>query len=267
EIILQNSPVTTRLMAVDDAIAEGAMALFGEKYGDEVRVVSMGRGVRGAKSNRAYSVELCGGTHVSSTGDIGLVRVLSDSAVSAGVRRIEALTGEAARRHLTEQDEKLRQAAAILKVQTGDVASRIEALMDERKKLERELMEARKKLALGGGGEGGDESRDIGGVRFLGKVVTGVLPKDLKGLVDAAKASLGSGVAAFIAVGEDGKGSVVVGVTEDLTQKFSAVDLVRAAAEAIGGKGGGGRPDMAQAGGPDGVNAEAAIDAVAAALS
>ena len=266
EIILQNSPVTTRLMAVDDAIAEGAMALFGEKYGDEVRVVSMGTGLRGVKSNRPYSVELCGGTHVASTGDIGLVRVLSDSAVSAGVRRIEALTGEAARRHLTDQDEKLKHVASILKVQTGDVASRIEALMDERRKLERELMEARKKLALGGGGAGGDESRDIGGVRFLGKVVTGVLPKDLKGLVDAAKASLGSGVAAFVAVGEDGKASVVVGVTEDLTSRLSAVDLVRAASEAIGGKGGGGRPDMAQAGGPDGVNADAAIDAVAAAL-
>ncbi|MBU4530425.1 MAG: alanine--tRNA ligase [Hoeflea sp.] len=267
EIILQNSPVTTRLMAVDDAIAEGAMALFGEKYGDEVRVVSMGRGLRGPKSNRTYSVELCGGTHVASTGDIGLVRVLSDSAVSSGVRRIEALTGEAARRHLTEQDENLRQVASLLKVQTGDVAARVEALMDERKKLERELVEARKKLALGGSSEGGDESRDIGGVRFLGKVVTGVLPKDLKGLVDAAKASLGSGVAAFVAVGDDGKASVVVGVTDDLTSKLSAVDLVRAASEAIGGKGGGGRPDMAQAGGPDGVNADAAIDAVAAALS
>ena len=268
EIILQNSPVTTRLMAVDDAIAEGAMALFGEKYGDEVRVVSMGTAAHGVKANRPYSVELCGGTHVAATGEIGLVRVLSDSAVSAGVRRIEALTGEAARQHLSEQDEKLKQVAALLKVQPGDVATRIEALMDERKKLERELTEARKKLALGGGGAaGGDESRDIGGVKYLGKVVTGVAPKDLKGLVDAAKASLGSGVAAFVAVSEDGKASVVVGVTEDLTSRLSAVDLVRAASEAIGGKGGGGRPDMAQAGGPDGVNANAAIDAVAAALS
>ncbi|KGF67481.1 alanyl-tRNA synthetase [Hoeflea sp. BAL378] len=266
EIIRQNSPVSTRLMAVDDAIAEGAMALFGEKYGDEVRVVSMGTGVRGVKSNRPYSVELCGGTHVAATGEIGLVRVLSDSAVSAGVRRIEALTGEAARQHLIEQDERLRQVAAMLKVQTGDVAQRIEALMDERKKLERELMEARKKLALGGGSAGGDESRVINGVTYLGKVVTGVLPKDLKGLVDAAKSSLGSGVAAFVAVSEDGKASVVVGVTEDLTKTLSAVDLVRAASEAIGGKGGGGRPDMAQAGGPDGDKAQAAIDAVAAAL-
>ena len=266
EIILQNSPVTTRLMAVDDAIAEGAMALFGEKYGDEVRVVSMGTATRGAKSNRPYSVELCGGTHVGATGEIGLVRVLSDSGVSAGVRRIEALTGEAARQHLADQDEKLRQVASLLKVQPGDVPSRIEALMDERKKLERELTEARKKLALGGSGAGGDESRDIGGVKYLGKVVTGVLPKDLKGLVDAAKTSLGSGVAAFVAVSEDGKASVVVGVTEDLTSRLSAVDLVRAASEAIGGKGGGGRPDMAQAGGPDGANANAAVDAVAAAI-
>ncbi|AKI00289.1 alanyl-tRNA synthetase [Hoeflea sp. IMCC20628] len=266
EIILQNSPVKTRLMAVDDAIAEGAMALFGEKYGDEVRVVSMGTATHGDKANRPYSVELCGGTHVAATGDIGLVRVLSDSAVSSGVRRIEALTGDAARRHLADQDEKLRQVAALLKVQPGDVATRVEALMDERKKLERELMETRKKLALGGSGGDGDESRDIGGVRYLGKVVNGVLPKDLKGLVDAAKTSLGSGVAAFVAVGEDGKASVVVGVTEDLTSRLSAVDLVRAASEAIGGKGGGGRPDMAQAGGPDGVNADAAIDAVAAAI-
>lgn len=267
EIILQNSPVTTRLMAVDDAIAEGAMALFGEKYGDEVRVVSMGIALRGAKANRPYSVELCGGTHVGATGEIGLVRVLSDSAVSAGVRRIEALTGEAARRHLAEQDETLKQAAGALKAQPSDVVARIEALIDERRKLERELSETRKKLALGGGsGAGGDETRDIGGVKYLGKVVTGVPAKDLKGLVDAAKSALGSGVAAFIAVGEDGKASVVVGVTEDLTARLSAVDLVRVASDTLGGKGGGGRPDMAQAGGPDGGRADKAVEAVAAAL-
>ncbi|WP_299862516.1 alanine--tRNA ligase [uncultured Hoeflea sp.] len=267
EIILQNSPVTTRLMAVDDAIAEGAMALFGEKYGDEVRVVSMGTALRGAKANRPYSVELCGGTHVGATGEIGLVRVLSDSAVSAGVRRIEALTGEAARRHLAEQDETLKQAAGALKAQPSDVVARIEALIDERRKLERELSETRKKLALGGGsGTGGDETRDIGGVKYLGKVVTGVPAKDLKGLVDAAKSALGSGVAAFIAVGEDGKASVVVGVTEDLTARLSAVDLVRVASDTLGGKGGGGRPDMAQAGGPDGGSADKAVEAVAAAL-
>jgi len=267
EIILQNSPVTTRLMGVDDAIAEGAMALFGEKYGDEVRVVSMGQGVVGRKANRPYSVELCGGTHVRATGDIGLVRVLSDSAVSAGVRRIEALTGEAARRHLSEQDERLRDAASLLKVQPGDVVGRIQSLMEERKRLERELAEARKKLALSGGSEGDSASREVGGVKYLGKVVTGVEPRDLKGLVDAAKASLGSGVAAFIAVAADGKASVVVGVTEDLTARMSAVDLVRVAAEALGGKGGGGRPDMAQAGGPDGGKADAAIDAIAAVLA
>jgi alanyl-tRNA synthetase len=269
DFIRQNAPVETRIMTPDDARGIGAQALFGEKYGDEVRVVSMGTlgGSGKGRDGETYSLELCGGTHVRQTGDIGLVRGLGDSASSAGVRRIEALT-DAARQHLTEQDEKLRQAASLLKVQPGDVPSRIEALMDERRKLERELTEARKKLALGGGGAaGGDESLDIGGVKYLGKVVTGVAPKELKGLVDAAKASLGSGVAAFVAVSEDGKASVVVGVTEDLTSRLSAVDLVRAASEAIGGKGGGGRPDMAQAGGPDGVNANAAIDAVAAALS
>ncbi|PWW04413.1 alanyl-tRNA synthetase [Hoeflea marina] len=266
EIIRQNSPVTTRLMAVDDAIAEGAMALFGEKYGDEVRVVSMGTGISGAKANRPYSVELCGGTHVRATGDIGLVKVLSDSGVSAGVRRIEALTGEAARRYLIEQDERLRELAAMLKVQPADVAGRVEALMDERKKLERELAEAKKKLALGGSATGGDESRDVGGVKYLGKVVHGVAPKDLKGLVDAGKASVGSGVVAFVGVGEDGKASVAIGVTDDLTARLSAVDLVRAASEALGGKGGGGRADMAQAGGPDGDKADAAIEAVAAAI-
>ncbi|MEW9836601.1 alanine--tRNA ligase [Mesorhizobium marinum] len=270
EIVVQNSPVTTRLMTVDDAIAEGAMALFGEKYGDEVRVVSMGTGVHGAKANRPYSVELCGGTHVSATGDIGLVRIVSDGAVSAGVRRIEALTGEAARRHLDEQDRRLKSVAAALKVAPGDVFARVEALMDERKKLERELSDARKKLALGGGGSaasgGASENEVVNGVGFLGKSVSGVAPKDLKSLADAGKTSLGSGVVVFVGTGEDGKASVVVGVTDDLTQRFSAVDLVRTASAALGGQGGGGRPDMAQAGGPDASKAADAIAAVKAAL-
>ncbi|OCP03443.1 MULTISPECIES: alanine--tRNA ligase [unclassified Ensifer] len=269
EIIVQNTPVTTRLMSVDDAIAEGAMALFGEKYGDEVRVVSMGRGVHGSKANRPYSVELCGGTHVSATGDIGLVRVVSESAVGAGVRRIEALTGEAARAYLNEQDERVKTLANTLKVQPGDVLGRVEALLDERRKLERELTEAKKKLALGGGGEAGsaDAARDIAGVRFLGKVVSGVEPKDLKSLADDGKKSLGSGVVAFVGVSGDGKASAVVAVTDDLTSKLSAVDLVRVASAALGGKGGGGRPDMAQAGGPDGEKAAEAIEAVAVALA
>ncbi|TPL51588.1 alanine--tRNA ligase [Mesorhizobium sp. B2-4-6] len=269
EIVVQNSPVTTRLMSVDDAIAEGAMALFGEKYGDEVRVVSMGTGLHGAKANRPYSVELCGGTHVRSTGDIGLVRILSDSAVAAGVRRIEALTGEAARRHLDEQDRRLKAAAATLKISPADVPLRVEALLEERKKLEKELSEARKKLALGGGSAVADApaaNETVAGVGFLGKAVTGVAPKDLKPLADAGKKTLGSGVVVFVGAGEDNKASVVVGVTDDLTGRFSAVDLVRVASAALGGQGGGGRPDMAQAGGPDASKANDAIAAVKAAL-
>ncbi|TPI61681.1 alanine--tRNA ligase [Mesorhizobium sp. B3-1-7] len=269
EIVVQNSPVTTRLMSVDDAIAEGAMALFGEKYGDEVRVVSMGTGLHGAKANRPYSVELCGGTHVRSTGDIGLVRILSDSAVAAGVRRIEALTGEAARRHLDEQDRRLKAAAATLKISPADVPLRVEALLEERKKLEKELTEARKKLALGGGSAVADApaaNETVAGVGFLGKAVTGVAPKDLKPLADAGKKTLGSGIVVFVGAGEDNKASVVVGVTDDLTARFSAVDLVRVASAALGGQGGGGRPDMAQAGGPDASKANDAIAAVKAAL-
>ncbi|OCJ04264.1 alanine--tRNA ligase [Rhizobium sp. AC44/96] len=268
EIILQNSPVTTRLMSVDDARAEGAMALFGEKYGDEVRVVSMGQGLHGAKTGKPYSIELCGGTHVSATGDIGLVRILGDSAVSSGVRRLEAVTGEAARAYLAEQDERVKAIAGALKVQPGEVLSRVEALMDERRKLEKELADAKRKLAMGGGqGGSADAVRDVAGVKFLGKAISGVDPKDLKGLADDGKASLGSGIVALIGVGEDGKASAVVAVTPDLTGRFSAVDLVRVASAALGGKGGGGRPDMAQAGGPDGSKADDAIEAVALALA
>jgi alanyl-tRNA synthetase len=277
-IILQNSPVTTRLMAVDDAIAEGAMALFGEKYGDEVRVVSMGTAQAGDKvgdeAGKPYSIELCGGTHVGATGEIGLVRVVGESAVGAGVRRLEALTGEAARAYLSEQDERVRLLAASLKVQPGDVVARVEQLVDERRRLERELSEAKKRLALGGGGTGigggdnaGNGAQSVAGVQLLARVVHGVEPKDLKGLADEGKTSLGSGVVMFVSVAEDGKASVVVAVTGDLTEKHSAVELVRAASAALGGKGGGGRADMAQAGGPDGDKAQAAIDAVAAALA
>lgn len=268
EIVVQNGPVTTRLMSVDDAIAEGAMALFGEKYGDEVRVVSMGTGVAGDKAGKPYSVELCGGTHVGATGDIGLVRLVSEGAVAAGVRRIEALTGEAARKHLDEQDRRLKAVAATLKISPADVPARVEALLDERKKLEKELTEARKKLALGDRSPAGvpAENETIAGVGFLGKAVSGVAPKDLKPLADAGKKSLGSGVVVFVGAGEDNKASVVVGVTDDLTGRFSAVDLVRVASAALGGQGGGGRPDMAQAGGPDASKAENAIAAVKAAL-
>jgi alanyl-tRNA synthetase len=267
-IVVQNSPVTTRLMAVDDAIAEGAMALFGEKYGDEVRVVSMGTAIEGDKAGKSYSTELCGGTHVAATGDIGLVRLLNEGAVASGVRRIEAVTGEAARRHLDEQDRRLKAVAAALKVSPADAVARVEALVEERRKLERELNEARRKLALGGGGAGGtNEAEAVAGLSFVGRTVTGVSPKDLKPLADEAKQQVGSGVVVFIGVAEDGKASAVVGVTEDLTGRISAVDLVRVASAALGGQGGGGRPDMAQAGGPDGSQADAAIAAVKTALT
>jgi alanyl-tRNA synthetase len=267
EIVLQNAPVTTRLMAVDDAIAEGAMALFGEKYGDEVRVVSMGTAQRGDKAGRIYSIELCGGTHVGATGDIGLLRVVSEGAVAAGVRRIEALTGEGARRHLDEQERRLKQIAAALKVAPADAAARVEAVLEERRKFEKDLADARKKLALGGGGTPAPEANEtVAGTGFVGRVVSGVSPKDLKPLADEGKKVLGSGVVVFVGSGEDGKASVVVAVTDDLTKRFNAVDLVRVASAALGGQGGGGRPDMAQAGGPDGSKGRDAIKAVKAAM-
>ncbi|MDJ0932067.1 alanine--tRNA ligase [Breoghania sp.] len=267
-IILQNAPVETRLMAVDDAIESGAMALFGEKYGDEVRVVSMGTAQDGEKGGKTYSLELCGGTHVRRTGDIGLVNLVHESAVAAGVRRIEAFTGEAARRHLEEQDQRLREVAGILRVSQNEVSQRVTSLMDERRKLEKELAEVRKKLVLGGGGGASADAvvREVGSVKLMARAVEGISPKDLKGLVDEAKTSLGSGIVAIAGVSEDGKAGLVVGVTKDLTDRYNAADLVRAGSAALGGKGGGGRPDMAQAGGPDGTKAEAALDAIEAAL-
>lgn len=268
EIVRQSSPVETRLMAVDDAREMGAMALFGEKYGDEVRVVSMGTATRGDKSGDTYSLELCGGTHVANTGEIGLIRLLGESAVSSGVRRIEALTGEAALNYLVEQEQRVKDIATTLKVPPHNTVDRVAQLMDERKKLERELADAKKQLALGGGAGGSAASAiDVNGIQFLGQVVENIAAKELKGLVDDAKQSLKSGVVAIAGVSEDGKAGVVVGVTDDLTDKFSAVELVRIASEAVGGKGGGGRPDMAQAGGPDGDKAQAAIDAIEASLA
>ena len=266
-IVIQNAPVSTRLMSVDDAIAEGAMALFGEKYGDEVRVVSMGTAIASEKSGKPYSIELCGGTHVNATGDIGLVRILGESAVGAGVRRVEAVTGAAALAYLAEQDERVKTLASALKVQPGEVVSRVEALVEERRKLERELAETKRRLAMGGSqGGGASEVREVAGTKYLGKVLEGIDARDLKGLADEGKASLGSGVVTLVGVSADGKASAVVAVTEDLTDRFSAVELVRIASAALGGKGGGGRPDMAQAGGPDGSNAKEAVEAVAGAL-
>ena len=235
--IRTNAEVTTRLMTPDDAVAAGAMALFGEKYGDEVRVLSMGR----LDDAASYSVELCGGTHVHATGDIALFKVVSESAVSSGVRRIEALTGEAARLWLADRDDKLKAAAAALKTAPDDVPARIAALVEQSRKLERELADAKKALALGGGGgaaKAGPEQ--IGSVAFIGQVIEGLDPKELRGLVDENKKSLGSGISAIIAV-NDGRASIAAGVTDDLTGQYNAVDLVRAGVEALGGKGGGGR--------------------------
>jgi alanyl-tRNA synthetase len=259
-VIRQNSDVTTRLMPTSQAMDAGAEALFGEKYGEEVRVLTMGDD---PAARKPFSVELCGGTHVRRLGDIGLFTILSDSAVAAGVRRIEALTSEGARRWLSDQAELARQAAAALKTSTADLPARLTQLTEERRRLERELSDARKALALAGPARDStaDSVKTIAGVKIIARVVEGVSAKDLKSLADEAKAKLGSGVVALAAVA-DGRASLVVGVTDDLTAKISAVDLVKLGAEALGGKGGGGRPDMAQAGGPDGVRAGDALAAI-----
>ncbi|WP_338504192.1 alanine--tRNA ligase [Sphingomonas kaistensis] len=255
--IRHNQPVTTRLMSPDEAIAEGAMALFGEKYGDEVRVLSMG-----LEDGGTYSVELCGGTHVNALGDIALFKIVSESAVSSGVRRIEALTGEGARQWLIDRDNRLRAIAASLKASPDEAPQRVASMAEQIRRLERELADAKRQIALGGG-SGGDASgpEDIAGVKFLGRVVEGLDPKGLRGEVDAMKKQLGSGAAALIAV-NDGRASVAAGVTDDILGQVSAVDLVKAAVAALGGQGGGGRPDMAQGGGPDGAKAQDALTAI-----
>jgi alanyl-tRNA synthetase len=272
EVVLENDEVTTRLMAVDDAREAGARALFGEKYGDEVRVVSMGKQARAQGTNAlGWSVELCGGTHVRRTGDIGLISVTGESAVASGVRRIEALTGRHARRHANDTMAIAKTTASELRTSVDEMPARIAALMEERKKLERDLSDARKKLAMGGGATKGGAAtagvREAGGVKLLARAVEGVETKDLKSLVDDGKKQIGSGVVAIVGVTEDGKAGVVVGVTSDLTSRFSAVDLVKIASATLGGKGGGGRPDMAQAGGPDGAKADAALSAIEKAMA
>jgi alanyl-tRNA synthetase len=266
-VLLQNAPVVTKLMAVDDAIATGARALFGEKYGDEVRVVSMGADETEDGRPKIFSVELCGGTHVARTGDIGVITVVGESAVASGVRRIEAMTGDAARRHLAEESRRLAAVAGLLKVPPAEAPERLAALIEDRRRLERELTEARRKLAMGGGEAGEDPVREVGGVKLMARAVQGVEMRDLKSLADEGKKRLGSGVVAIVGVAPDGKAGLVVGVTEDLTDRFDAVALVRAGSERLGGKGGGGRRDMAQAGGPDGAAAQAALDAIQAALA
>ncbi|QIP08842.1 alanine--tRNA ligase [Bradyrhizobium symbiodeficiens] len=273
DVVLENDEVTTRVMGVDEAREAGARALFGEKYGDEVRVVSMGRTARERGTNAlGWSVELCGGTHVKRTGDIGLITLTGESAVASGVRRIEALTGNYARRHANETMALAKTAANELRTSIDDVPARITALMDERKKLERELSDARKKLAMGGGASAGSNGvaagvREVGDVKLMARAVEGIEMKDLKSLADDGKKQIGSGVVAIVGVTEDGKAGVVVGVTADLTARFNAVNLVKIASEALGGKGGGGRPDMAQAGGPDGAKATEALAAIEKAMA
>ena len=264
EIILQNAAVETRLMATDDAMEAGAMALFGEKYGDEVRVVSMGDTTLDGDPRAGWSVELCGGTHVRRTGDIGLMRITNETAVASGVRRIEALTANGARDYLVTQDERIRAGAQILKTSPDGFQDRLASLIDERKSLQKQLDEAKRTIALGGSKANGtgDAVQDVGDTKILARTLHGISPKDLRGLVDDGKREIGSGIVTIIGVAEDGKAGIVVGVTEDLLENYSAVDLVRTGAEAMGGKGGGGRPDMAQAGGPDGSKAESAIKAI-----
>ena len=255
-----NAPVVTRLMATDNAIEAGALALFGEKYGDEVRVVTMGG--EDGDGGRSWSVELCGGTHVAQTGDIGQFVIVEETALAAGVRRIEALTGEGAEAHVSERLELLDAAASALRTAPREVPARVEQLLEERRRMEREIVELRRKAATGGAGPAFEE---IGGRRLSRQLLEDVPARELKAIADDLKQQIGSGVVALAAV-NDGKASLVVGVTDDLAPSLSAVDLVRLGAAALGGKGGGGRPDMAQAGGPDGARAPEALAAIAEAL-
>jgi alanyl-tRNA synthetase len=262
--IRHNDPVRTRLMTPDDAVEAGALALFGEKYGEEVRVVSMGH--EDGEEADYFSTELCGGTHVRRTGDIGFFKITGESAVAAGVRRIEVLTGDAAYRHAAEQASALAEAAAALRTTADEVPGRITALLDERRRMEREISELTRKLAAGGGGPAAPEASEVGGIRYATRLLDGVSAKELKPLADTLKQQVGSGVVAVASV-NDGRASLVVAVTDDLTGRFNAVDLVRVGSEAMGGKGGGGRPDMAQAGGPDGAAAGKALSAIEAVIA
>jgi alanyl-tRNA synthetase len=261
--IRANAPVTTRLMTPDEAVANGAIAMFGEKYGDEVRVLSMGGRLPG--EDHDFSVELCGGTHVAHTGDIGLLRIVDEGAVSAGVRRIEALTGQAAIDYMRQRESWLEAVAAELRTSPAEALQRVHALVEDRKRLEREIADLRRKLATGGGAQGAEPIR-IDGFQFMPLEANGMAAGELKSLVDEQKKKLGSGIAAVGSASPEGKLAIVVGVTSDLTGRFNAVDLVRIGSEAAGGKGGGGRPDLAQAGGPDGAKAGAALAAIRKAI-
>ena len=261
--IRENSEVTTRLMTPDAAVAEGAMALFGEKYGDEVRVVAMGsNGGTGDTDRKAWSIELCGGTHVRRTGDIGLLRIVAESAVSAGVRRIEAVCADAALAVIAENDRRLLDIATTLRAAPAELTDRIATLLEDRRKLERQVTELQKKLATGGAAA---DIEDLAGIKLAARNLGDVAPRELKSLAEAILTTIGSGIAALVSTAE-GKASIVVAVSADLAAQHSAVDLVRAASAAVGGKGGGGRPDMAQAGGPDGDKADEALQAIRAKL-
>jgi alanyl-tRNA synthetase len=269
--IRQNEEVVTRLMSPQEATNHGAMALFGEKYGDEVRVLFMGgREDKNEKGKEYFSVELCGGTHAKRTGDIALFKIISEGAVSSGVRRIEAVTGKAALDFYNQEEKILHAAAEALKAPQSELPGRITQLLDERKKLEKEVADLRQKVALGGGSGaasgGGEAPKQVNGVNFVSRVLADIPAKDLKPMADAFKAQVKSGVIALVSSFE-GKVSIVVAVTEDLAKKFSAVDLVRIGAESVGGKGGGGRPDMAQAGGTDVAAMPQAIAAIESALA
>ncbi|MEX0923175.1 MAG: alanine--tRNA ligase [Rhodovibrionaceae bacterium] len=266
ERIRNNAEVVTRLMTPDEAMAAGALALFGEKYGDEVRVLSMGGKDAAKGEGKYFSTELCGGTHVRRSGDIGFFKIVGESALAAGVRRIEALTGRTALDYVEAQEETLRSAARLLKTSPAELSTRLEQVIEDRRRLERELADTRKKLAAGGSGDAGAQTKEIAGIKLASRLLQDVPPRDLKPLADELKAKIGSGVVVLVANNE-GKGSIVVAVTQDLTDRLSAVDLVRAGSEALGGKGGGGRPDMAQAGGPDGAGGGKALAAIEAALA
>ncbi|HVY03719.1 MAG TPA: DHHA1 domain-containing protein, partial [Caulobacterales bacterium] len=264
-VIRQNAEAITREMAPEKAIEAGAMALFGEKYGDSVRVLALGQGLE--DKNKPYSVELCGGTHVRRTGDIAVFAILSESGVAAGVRRIEAVTGAAALAHLKAQAAPAKAIASSLKTPLSELPARVAALNEERRRLERDLAEARKKLALAGPSAAAAASgpENVAGMKLIARVLEGVPAKDLRGLVDEGKKTIGSGIVAYVGV-DQGKAALAIGVTDDLKGRVSAVDLVKAGVAAVGGQGGGGRPDMAQGGGPDGANASAALAAIRDAL-
>lgn len=264
KIVQDNAPVETRLMAQEEAILSGARALFGEKYGDEVRVVSMGHS--NPEKIGAFSIELCGGTHVARTGDIGLISIIGEGAVASGVRRIEARTAEGARTQLVAQSRALREIAGLIRAPLEETPARLAQLIDDRKKLERELSETKKRLAMSPNESADQELRDIGGVKLLLRKAEGIDVKDLKSLVDDTKKSIATGIVAIACASPDGKAGIVIGVTQDLTNRFSAVDLVRMASEKLGGKGGGGRADMAQAGGPNAAAIDDALETIAASI-